>query len=481
MKLFKTILISLLAFAVIILPHLAIFTYTVAFSEPRYGETFVGALDEKFDRLSSTEEEKIIVVGGSSVAFGIDSALIESYTKMPVVNFGLYAALGTKLMLDLSRAGINEGDVVVIAPELDAQTLSLYFNTETTLQAMDGDWSMLRYVSADNIFSLVGGMWDHASRKIAYGKSGTYPDPGNTIYRSDSFNELGDIKMDGTRCENTMSLYYDPNTPISFSEDIVSDEFIDYLNDYIALCKRRGASVYFSFCPMNSYAIADGESIEDALKLQEYLDGVLDCPILGSIENSILEPEYFYDTNFHLNDSGMLLHSSNLTKDILLELGIPTYVDTTDIPKPPLPENDIRDDGEDENAIYFTFEEEEGGTYAITGLSELGRKMSSLTVPTGYNGIKVRAIRAGAFEGGSLTELIIPEDTNLEIFETDAFRGASSLKSLVIYYMDATGIMPPASFAGVADGFTVYVPEGSSYEFDYYWSERGLTFERIEE
>ena len=78
-------------------------------------------------------------------------------------------------------------------------------------------------------------------------------------------------------------------------------------------------------------------------------------------------------------------------------------------------------------------------------------------------------------------ELPMPEDTNLEIFETDAFRGASSLKSLVIYYMDATGIMPPASFAGVADGFTVYVPEGSSYEFDYYWSERGLTFERIEE
>lgn len=481
MKLFKIILISILAFAVIILPHLAIFTYTVAFLEPRYDATFVGELDEKFDRLTSIEEDKIIVVGGSSVAFGIDSALVEEYTGMPTVNFGLYAALGTKLMLDLSRAGIEEGDIVIIAPEIDAQTLSLYFNTETTLQAMDSDWSMLKYIRGDNIFSLVGGMWDHASRKIAYRKSGTYPDPGNTIYRSDSFNELCDIKRDGTRKENSMSLYYDPNTRISFSEDIASSEFIDYLNDYIAFCKKRGASVYFSFCPMNSLAIAEGESISDAKSFEDYLESVLDCPMLGGIENSILEPEYFFDTNFHLNDSGMLLHSSNLTKNILLELGIPTYVDTSKIPKPQLPESNVKWQYDDENAKYFTFVQEEDGCYAISGLSELGLKEKSLTLPYGYNDYKVRSVMAGAFRGSQLCELIIPENTNLEIFETDAFSGASNLVSLVIYHKNGDDIMPPASFAGVSAGFTVYVPEDSNYEFGYYWSERGLTFERIEE
>ena len=42
---------------------------------------------------------------------------------MPVVNFGLYANLGTKLMLDLSRSGIGAGDVIVVAPEMNEQTL----------------------------------------------------------------------------------------------------------------------------------------------------------------------------------------------------------------------------------------------------------------------------------------------------------------------------------------------------------------------
>ena len=480
MKKLKIIIASLLAFFVITVPFISMFVYNLAISEPIYSETFVGALDEKFDRLTSTEEDKIIVVGGSSVVFGIDSELIESYAGMPVINFGLYAALGTKLMLDLSLAGIEKGDVVVIAPELDAQTMSLYFNTETTLQAIDEDMSMLFHVSADNFFSLVGGLWDHTARKIEYKKTGTYPDPGNTIYRRDSFNSFGDIKRDGTRKENVMPLYYDPNTAITFSEDIISSDFIEYLNDYISTCRRKGATVYFSFCPINSAAILGGEGIEDAKKLQAYLEDNLDCAVLGSIENSILDPEYFYDTNFHLNDSGMLLHSSNLTKDILFELGIPKYVDVSNIPRPELPERDIRYLSVDENAKYFTFEKADDGSYAITGLSELGLLESSLTLPYGYDGYVVRSVRAGAFSGTSLQELIVPENTNIAIFETDAFRGASKLKSLVIYHENGDDIMPPASFAGVAEGFVVYVPEGSNYEFGYYWSERGLTFERIE-
>jgi hypothetical protein len=71
---------------------------------PVYSNSFVGVLDEKVERLASIEGKKIVVVGGSSVAFGLDSALMEEYLGMPVVNFGLYAAIGTKAMLELSLA-----------------------------------------------------------------------------------------------------------------------------------------------------------------------------------------------------------------------------------------------------------------------------------------------------------------------------------------------------------------------------------------
>ena len=64
----------------------------------------------------SVEGKKIVIVGGSSVAFGFDSQKIEqAFPGYKVVNFGLYADLGTKVMLDLSEDHISEGDIVIVA------------------------------------------------------------------------------------------------------------------------------------------------------------------------------------------------------------------------------------------------------------------------------------------------------------------------------------------------------------------------------
>ena len=96
----KKSLIIIAAILVIVLP-VGILLGMLFMLPSQYSNTFVGELDEKYNRLMEIDEPKIIVVGGSSVAFGLESEIIEEYTGMPVVNFGLYAALGTKVMLDL--------------------------------------------------------------------------------------------------------------------------------------------------------------------------------------------------------------------------------------------------------------------------------------------------------------------------------------------------------------------------------------------
>ena len=149
----------------------------------QYSNSFVGALNEKYDRLHSIEEPKLVVVGGSSVVFGTDSAMIEKYTGMPVVNFGLYAALGTKLMLDLSRPAIGEGDVVVLSPELDPQTMSLYFSSEQTLMAFDDDFSMFFDLDVDNKLSVLGGMWPSTSSSL-FTPTGTLIPPASITRRT---------------------------------------------------------------------------------------------------------------------------------------------------------------------------------------------------------------------------------------------------------------------------------------------------------
>lgn len=464
MKRIRIIISAIVALLVIALPFISVITVAVA-TPPQYSSTFVGELDEKFDRLNEIDEPKIVIVGGSSAAFGIDSAMIEKYTGMPVVNFGLYAALGTKLMLDLSRSGINEGDVVLIVPELEAQTLSLYFNSEMTLQAFDGNFEMMRYIREENLFTLLSAMWKFAGDKLDYIRAGNAPNP-DGVYNSKNFNEYGDLVFE--RKNNIMSLYYDPNVMINPDPSVISDDFVDYVNEYVKFCERRGADVYFGFSPMNRMGVREGADEESFKEFSKYLEKKLDCPIISNINDYVYDAGYFYDTNFHLNEAGVKAHTVNLTKDLLLELGIPTYVDEEIPEAPELPEIDVRYFGEDENAKYFTYEKTENGAYKIIGLSELGKTQKKLTLPLGYEAYKVMYVGDGAFSDGCAEEIILTVDTNIRAFSSFAFSECEELCSLWIYYPTAEDIMP-ADFAGMRNDFKIHIPPESTYDNDYNW------------
>lgn len=475
MKRIKVIVCALLATLVIFSPFVMVLSVAI-FAPPQYENTFIGELSAKYERLNSIEEPKIVVIGGSSVAFGIDSALIEKYTKMPVVNFGLYATLGTKLMLDLSRSAIGKDDIVIIAPELNEQTYSLYFNAESTLQALDGNFSMIKDIDSENYSALFGAMWDFAQDKIGYIIDEDAPDP-TGVYNSKNFNEYGDLDWD--RDENIMPGYFDENVTIDPDTSIITDEFVNYLNDYAVFCRERGASVYFAFCPMNEMGVVSGKTEADFSRFQSVLETRLNFKVVTSdINRYVYDAGYFYDTNFHLNDAGAKCHTLNLLSDVLFELSIPALLE--DPPAPPeLPGADVLFRGEDENSKYFTYEKAQNGAYVITGLSDIGKSCAMLTVPLGYNGYKVMYIGEGAFADGVMCELIITEDTNLRVIKNGAFRGAGALTDLWIYYPKEEDILPPNDFAGVSSDFVVHVPEDSYYESGYYWSERGLVFERI--
>ena len=472
MKILRNTLLVILSLILLVSPFIFVVVYAVSLP-PQYSLTFYGALDEKYSRLTSLEGEKIVVVGGSSVAFGLDSKLLESYTGMPVVNFGLYADLGTKMMLDLSLAGISEGDVVILSPEIDAQTLSLFFNNRAALMALDDDWSMAHNLPVDDLLSCLGGAWSFAlDKRQRYTSSDLVAL--DEIYRSEYFNEYGDFAL--SRAENIMKSYYDPNKEIVLSPEGYGaqlDEFIDYVNAYVRKCKRRGATVYFSYCPMNELAISPLSDTESRLLFTEMLGEKLDCEIISELDDYILEAGYFFDTNFHLNDAGAKLRTIRLAKDLRIAAGIMQGSLDDEPEAPALPFFDVSYDGEDDPVCnYFEFSELPDGSYGVSGLTAPGKNQSELTLPKGYNGRKVTAIMSGAFEGSSVSRVIIPKDTNIVIIHNGAFFGASGLRDLSVYVRDASAIMPPVDFIGVHPSFAVHVPVGSSYGDNYDWSNK---------
>ena len=460
----------------IISPFISVIAYAML-SKPQYEASFNSALSDKIDRIKSIEGRKIVVVGGSSVAFGLDSEKLEQYTGIPVVNFGLYAAIGTKLMMDLADDYIGKGDIVVLAPELDTQALSLYFSAENTLMAADGDFSVLKGMGSDNILSLLGGMWDLARGKLRISKKGGLSTDSLGIYQSQYFNEYGDFTYE--RTENVMDGYYLPNNMIDLNKETYSadfDEFCDYVNDYVKRVKKKGATVCFSYCPMNSLALVEG-SMDRAQEFAEFLDSKLDCDFISYINDYILDPGYFFDTNYHLNDAGVTVRTIRLAKDIRLQYSILDNPITDKEPAAPdLPFADVVFEGEDENAKYFVYSDNPNGSKCIIGLSELGKTMTELTLPLGVDGRIVSSVSASAFANSSVEKIVISADSNVTQLMNGAFAGASELSSLWIYKKSGDEINPPVDFRGVASDFIVHVPIGSDFSIHYFWSERNIEF-----
>lgn len=296
----------------------------------QFGDTFMGELKSKYERLKETSGKRIVLVGGSGVAFDCDSALMDDFfPSYEIVNFGMYAGLGTKAVMDLSENYIHEGDIVILSTEQGEQTFSDYFNGEYMWQAADGAFGMLRDLKSENFEAMLGNFPRFALEKLNYVMKGQKPQT-DSIYQKKSFNTYGDIELDTCR-ENILPNGYDVNQKVRFTEDVVQPEFMDYMNDWAKRLEKKGAVVWYRYCPVNKLSVED---MDDLAAYDVFLRQKLDFPVIGNPENSLMEAEWFFDTNFHLNQPGKEVNTVQLIRDMKAMLGDDRAV-TVELPEKP--------------------------------------------------------------------------------------------------------------------------------------------------
>ena len=296
----------------------------------QFGDTFMGELKSKYERLKETSGKRIVLVGGSGVAFDCDSALMDDFfPSYEIVNFGMYAGLGTKAVMDLSENYIHEGDIVILSPEQSEQTFSDYFNGEYMWQAADGAFGMLCDLKSENFEAMLGNFPRFALEKLNYVMKGQKPQT-DSIYQKKSFNTYGDIELDTCR-ENILPNGYDVNQKVRFTENVVQPEFMDYMNDWAKRLEKKGAVVWYRYCPVNKLSVED---MDDLAAYDVFLRQKLDFPVIGNPENSLMEAEWFFDTNFHLNQPGKEVNTVQLIRDMKAMLGEDRAV-TVELPEKP--------------------------------------------------------------------------------------------------------------------------------------------------
>ena len=501
--------------------------YVNATIAPRYVGADNGALSVKLSRLMAyTTLPRLVVIGGSSAYQGLGTEYLEALLdgEWRVVNFGTTRTTHGAMYLEAMSAFTDSDDVIVYAPENSAYMFGereLYWKTLRDLESMN---NIFRYVDISNYTNVFGAFADfnqnyryntrscspHAYEDIVthgslgegepYQKSTTNKYGDYQLYKRVSLvteykdayyitlNERVKSKDEGWWYEEDFQREHSDYTDMSdITWASISDSyFADLMNHAIASAGSSGATVMFGFCPTDRDALVEGAQTEtwqeayDSLILEIYgFDG-----IVGGSGNYVFDHDYFYDCAFHLNDYGRATRTYRMYRDLVGVLGVRRIKAFTDVgtvfegclfEEGSLSE-DVLFEGEDPNTAYFTYADMENGAKTVTGLTELGKSQTVLTLPLGVDGVKVMGISEGAFRDGSVEKLVISEDSNLAIIYNGAFTGADTLRELWIYKASGDAVSPPASFSGVAEGFTVHVPEGSDYSIHYYWGERGLSF-----
>lgn len=468
-KIVKNILI-VIAFLLVIPVSVAITGFCTA---PQFSDTYYGELGAMYQKLVHAEGKKIVILGTSSVAFGVDSALIQEELEnsggYTVCNFGLYGALGTKLMLDLSENQIKEGDIVVFAPELSAQTLSLYFSAREVWRAADGNYFLLGGLNGENYAEMAGNFPAFTAEKLEYLKKGGVKAEG--VYRRASFDENCDMKC-AERKGNVLSGGYDPDNPIVLSGELFSESFLRYLGDYAAAIRQKGAQLYYSFAPMNRLAVADA-SEETVDAFYEFLSDHLPCKVISDPNNYIMDEEWFYDTNYHLNEAGMTVRSVQLLEDLKNELGIFTPTKTQLPEKPPMLPPDVPDEeGDNTYADYFEYDLRDESWY-IVGMSEEGKQLQSVVIPYSYQGKRVSGVAADVFAGNTAIEEIIVQK-NIASLRDESFNGCTRLKRIVLRH-DAPNELRVGYRLLEGTQANIFVKQSAyaAFQMDYTWGYYG--------
>lgn len=464
-KYIKGILLSLISVLLIMSAPATI--YSLGFYLPaQFENTFYAGLQLKVKNIKNKSKKRIILIGGSSVPFGIRSDLIKlNFPEYDVVNFGLYASLGTKVMLDIAKKYVGKDDVVIISPEQHPQSLSMYFNNSEMWKAVDGDFDILKDIDRKDKEKMWGAFPSFVGEKCMYYYSNTKPNP-EGVYNVSSFNSYGDIEYND-RKYNIMVKQYDVNNMITFDNEIISDAFITYLNEYSTALKKNNAKFYYHFGPMNVKAITQSH-LAKVDEFYNYLDSKLNFSIIGNPHQSIMDNEWFYDTNYHLNSSGAVVNTLNLVSDLKILFNDNSQIYGTYPDKPIIPsDEDVYEENNTDQECY-SYQEKEDYAY-IVGLTELSKNKTKINIPTSYNGKPIRYFTQDVFTNNeNIEEVTI--NNNIKLLFDNSFNG-SNIQKIIIKNNYPNKIQVGSKLLNESDA-NIYVSKSAlvNYKTDYSWS-----------
>jgi len=272
--------------------------------------SYIAGVMDKEARLHATPAPRVIFVGGSNLAMGLDSETLERALGAPVVNMGVNAGFGLRFMLNQVKPALRPGDTVIIAPEYEQ--FYGHLNGGLTLLEMltifPAGW---RYLDTPQQYAVVLGELP----VLIQGMAATIPRRWQTRTSFSatraSYNAWGDITthLDQPSPANVaeMSLF----TP---GEKIFDADTLAGLNAFHSEAQRAGADVLIAYPPLPTIQFEQNRvQIE---RVHARLQNETRVTLLGAPRDWVYPVAYFFDTVYHLNRQGRQARTAQLLRTL---------------------------------------------------------------------------------------------------------------------------------------------------------------------
>ena len=285
---------------------------------PTDPDHYMAATIDKHARLRGASRPRLILVGGSSMGFGLDSRVfLDHGLELAPVNMGLNDGLGLNFMLAETADQLGVGDVVIVAPETH---LYWHGSRDDTL------WAVLEHrpasvacLSGKSARELSDQGLHFLSRKLRCAAHQVAMDSVlATIYRRGSFDEFGDFVAHRDQPRKSQAPL-EQAWPAANSTTY--DEAATELGAFATRCRLARARCFLAWSPTRREQFERGSAVFSVL-----LDTLrsVDLPMLESPDEAIFADEDFFDRGPHLTGEAATRRSTRLAERLAEALATPS-------------------------------------------------------------------------------------------------------------------------------------------------------------
>lgn len=261
---------------------------------------------------------RIVIVAGSSALFGLDAGMIEQTYGLPTINFGVNAGLLLPYVLHKSKEILRPGDIVLMPLEYSFYT----YDGVPNVQMIDQIWSrdpgflrqlglseQLRMVWLPSASRLVEGLLARGGAPAMCGPYGFEHLDGRGDQTHTSAAEALAWASDWTNLQKEL--------PRRFGLESDHPEAWAWLGRYLDWARERGVRVIIT-PPTMMFA----PFYRDDARERAFYQGLgsrvraLGVPFVGDPYAYMYERQWYFNTDYHLNDLGRQRHTRRVIADL---------------------------------------------------------------------------------------------------------------------------------------------------------------------